>query len=62
MRTFGCEPLSVVRLTGDGSNRAYYRMTGTVPVMGAVGTSVEENAAFIALSKAFKAAGAAAPR
>ena len=62
MRTFGCEPLSVVRLTGDGSNRAYYRMTGTVPVMGAVGTSVEENAAFIALSKAFKAAGAAAPQ
>ena len=62
IRSFGCEPFSIVRLTGDGSNRAYYRMTGTVPVMGAVGTSVEENAAFIALSKAFEAAGAAAPR
>ena len=54
-KTFGAEPLSVVRLTGDGSNRAYYRVSGVVPVMAAVGTSVEENRAFVALSKAFSA-------
>ena len=62
IRAFGEEPVAVVRFTGDGSNRAYYRMTGIVSVMGAVGTSVEENRAFVALSKAFQAAGVAAPK
>lgn len=60
-KTFGAEPLSVVRLTGDGSNRAYYRVSGVESVMAAVGTSVEENRAFVALSKAFSAAGVNAP-
>ena len=58
---FGCEPQAVVRLTGDGSNRVYFRIIGDVPVMAAVGTSVEENRAFVALSKAFIEAGVAAP-
>ena len=58
---YGCEPASIVRLTGDGSNRVYYRMTGVVPLIGVVGTSVEENRAFIALSRAFGQAGVAAP-
>ena len=62
IKTFGCEPQAVVRLTGDGSNRAYYRMLGAVSVMGAVGTTVEENRAFIALSEAFLVAGVAAPK
>lgn len=61
IKEFGCEPQSVVRLTGDGSNRVYYRLTGIVPVIGVVGISVEENKAFIALSKAFGQAGVAAP-
>lgn len=61
IRTFGCEPQSVVRLTGDGSNRVYYRMSGAVTVLGAIGTSVAENRAFVALSKAFMASGVAAP-
>lgn len=62
IKTFGSEPLSMVRLTGDGSNRVYYRVFGVEPVMAAVGTSVEENRAFIALSKAFYAAGVSVPR
>ena len=61
IKTYGSEPLSVVRLTGDGSNRVYYRIAGVVSVMGVVGTSMEENRAFIALSKAFKVSGVAAP-
>ena len=61
IRTFGEEPVAVVRLTGDGSNRAYYRVSGVESVMAAVGTSVEENRAFVALSKAFSAAGVNAP-
>ena len=62
IKTFGSEPMSMVRLTGDGSNRVYYRVFGVEPVMAAVGTSVEENRAFIALSKAFCAAGVSAPK
>ena len=61
IKTFGCEPQSVVRLTGDGSNRVYYRMSGVSTVMGAKGISVEENNAFVALSRALRASGVAAP-
>ena len=49
---FGVEPLSVVRLNGAGSNRVYYRLCGdAASVIGVVGTSVDENRAFVALSK-----------
>lgn len=60
-RAFGCDPQSVVRLTGDGSNRVYYRMTGVSDAIAAVGTSVEENRAFIALSRAMQACGVGVP-
>ena len=59
---FGVEPLSVVRLNGAGSNRVYYRLCGdAASVIGVVGTSVDENRAFVALSKAFAQAGVPAP-
>ena len=59
---FGVEPLSVVRLSGAGSNRVYYRLNGaTESVIGVVGTSVEENRAFVALARAFKDSGIAVP-
>lgn len=59
----GVAPVSVVKLTGDGSNRAYYRMVAdAVSLIGAVGTSVEENRAFIAIARAFEEAGVDAPR
>ncbi len=61
-KEYGCEPQSMVRLTGDGSNRVYYRMAGVADVMGAVGTSAEENRAFVALSKAFITSGVNAPK
>ena len=60
---FGCSPAAVVKLTGDGSNRAYYRLSGDEgTVIAAVGTSVEENLAFIALADAFEKSGVPAPR
>ena len=41
-------PEEVVKLTGDGSNRCYYRMkAGDVSLIGTVGTSIEENRAFL---------------
>ena len=60
---FGCMPQSVVRLTGDGSNRVYYRISsGGGSVIGAAGTSAEENRAFIALANAFEKSGVPAPK
>lgn len=53
---YGCDPVRVESLPGAGSNRAYYRMfaaDGTT-VIGVIGTSVDENKAFVALSGHFK--------
>ena len=59
----GAMPASTVRLTGDGSNRVYYRLSSDDgSVIGAVGTSAEENRAFVALADAFAKSGVAAPR
>lgn len=59
---FGVEPLSVVKLSGAGSNRSYYRLSDdSVSVIGVVGTSVEENKAFVALAKAFAESEIAVP-
>ena len=61
-KKYGLAPDSVVKLCGDGSNRAYYRLSnGDVSVIGVAGTVVEENRAFVALSKAFVDSGVAAP-
>ena len=53
----GKEPKNVTRMQGAGSNREYYRITaddGTT-VVGVVGTSRDENHAFIYLSNHFSA-------
>lgn len=58
----GMTPVSVHKLTGDGSNRAYYRMTANgVSLIGAVGTTVEENRAFFAIARALEESGIDAP-
>lgn len=51
----GHEPETVERLPGAGSNRVYYRLAGGggESVVGVVGTSVEENDAFIYLASHF---------
>lgn len=55
-------PEVATKLCGDGSNRAYYRLShGEFSVIGVVGTSMEENRTFIALSKAFIESGIDAP-
>lgn len=60
---YGGEPLSVTKLSGAGSNRVYYRLCGCdTSVIGVVGTSVEENRAFVALAKVFAENGIAVPR
>lgn len=51
----GEEPARVEKLPGAGSNRVYYRIQGSqgVSVVGVVGTSRDENHAFIYLSRHF---------
>ncbi len=60
----GARPESVVRLKGAGSNREYYRLTavGGDSVIGVVGTSQEENNAFIYLSRHLAAKGVPVPQ
>lgn len=55
-RWSGAEPQKIERLAGAGSNRQYYRITSIdgSTVIGVIGTSQEENHAFITLSKHFK--------
>ena len=51
----GAEPQHVEKLPGAGSNREYYRMTAAdgTTVVGSVGTSRDENHAFVYLAKHF---------
>ncbi|MCR4582502.1 MAG: phosphotransferase [Prevotella sp.] len=51
----GAEPQDMIRLAGAGSNREYYRMTDSQghSVVGCIGTSRDENHAFVYLCKHF---------
>ena len=51
----GAEPATVEKLPGAGSNREYYRLTGPEgrSVIGCIGTSRDENHAFVYLARHF---------
>ncbi len=51
----GAEPQNVAKLPGGGSNREYYRMTDAQGqmVVGCIGTSRDENHAFVYLCQHF---------
>ena len=58
----GKEPESVTSLTGSGSNRSYFRMSGGErSLMGVVGTDALENKAFITLAGHFHEKGIPVP-
>ena len=60
----GEEPSHIEQLAGAGSNRVYYRLTapvGSSSVIGCVGTSRDENRAFVYLSRHFGAKGLPVP-
>lgn len=52
-RYTGSEPTEVENLAASGSNRRYYRLHGVRSLVGVLGTSLEENEAFIALAEHF---------
>ena len=60
----GESPSHIEKLPGAGSNRAYYRLSNDRGecVIGCVGTSAEENHAFIALARHFAAKGLPVPQ
>ena len=60
----GEEPSSCEKIAAAGSNRQYYRISSkdrSKTVIGVVGTSFEENQAFIYLSQHFKTIGLPVP-
>ena len=58
----GTKPVSEVQLTVSGSNRKYYRLKNdTISLIGVIGTSVEENRAFIAMAQHFRKKGLPVP-
>ena len=50
----GSEPCEIEELPSSGSNRRYFRLSGERSLIGAVGTSREENQAFVYLARHFK--------
>jgi aminoglycoside/choline kinase family phosphotransferase len=63
-RTFGDPPAGVARLTADGSQRVYVRLTGAPhgSVIGAFGPDADENRAFLSYSATFRGLGLPVPR
>ena len=59
----GALPKSITKLSGDGSNRCYYRLSSeNTSYIGVAGVSKEENTAFISIANTFKECGIDAPR
>ncbi|MBQ6186261.1 MAG: phosphotransferase [Bacteroidales bacterium] len=58
----GKKPTETEELNSSGSNRRYFRLKGgNISIIGVVGTSLEENKAFISLSRHFRARGINVP-
>jgi aminoglycoside/choline kinase family phosphotransferase len=61
-RRFGEPPAAIARVAADGSQRAYYRLTGAgQQVIGAVGPDRDENRAFLSFSTSFRSIGLPVP-
>jgi hypothetical protein len=60
----GCTADSLQCIAGSGSNRIYYRMSGSVTesVIGVYGSQVKENKAFIEICRIFNECGIPAPK
>lgn len=57
------KPTDIYELPSSGSNRRYFRVTGDgITLIGAKGTSVDENIAFIEISKHFRLKGLPVPQ
>ena len=58
----GCDVETCLQLTADGSPRRYYRLiSGDTSLIGAIGTSPEENEAFVSIARQMRRQGLPAP-
>jgi len=57
----GSQPATVTELPSSGSNRHYFRLLGTVSLIGVGGTSVHENDAFMYMAAHFRRKGLPVP-
>ena len=57
----GTKPSEITELPASGSNRRYFRLSGPQSLIGAVGTSIDENNAFIYLADHFAQNGLPVP-
>lgn len=55
-------PTQIEALTGSGSNRQYFRLSGCQSLIGVCGTSLAENRAFLYMDKHFKSKGLPVPQ
>ncbi|MDH6311906.1 aminoglycoside/choline kinase family phosphotransferase [Parabacteroides sp. PFB2-10] len=51
----------LIELPSSGSNRRYFRITGSIPVIGVSGTTPEENNAFLSMATHFREKGLPVP-
>ena len=58
----GTPAQSIEEMTGSGSNRRYFRLTGAQNLIGVYGTCTEENEAFIYMAKHFRQKNLPVPR
>ena len=58
----GHEPKAIEELPSSGSNRRYFRLTGTPTLIGVSGTSLEENQAFLYMADHFRKKGLPVPQ
>lgn len=58
---FGSSATDITELPSSGSNRRYFRLSGTPGVVGVSGTSQEENRAFLYMASHFKQKGIPVP-
>lgn len=58
----GQPPAKIIELPASGSNRRYFRLEGPQSIIGAIGTSREENEAFIYMADKFNAKGLPVPK
>lgn len=61
-QTTGTPPVDIVELPASGSNRRYFRLTGSQSLIGAIGTCREENEAFIYMAGHFAKKGLPTPQ
>ena len=58
----GQEPERIEQLTGSGSNRQYFRLSGKQTAIGVYGNSLDENRAFLYMAEHFRSKGIPVPQ